>query len=367
MKLLVQILVLMVILTSCSQNDLVNQKGNANNDLNFGSDFSLMKKMEDFGGIYKVNGIEKEGLQIFKENGFVWARLRIFHDPELKGPVCNDLNYTIEMARKAKLYGFKILLDFHYSDEWADAGHQTVPKAWKNLRLDILADSVYLYTKNVLDVLAKEGSTPDMVQIGNEINNGMLWPQGYLWVEGGSANWDNLTVLLKAGVDGVNASDNSGKIKIMIQAATGGSSIASERFYKNIIDRGVDFDVIGLSYYPWWHGDFQKLENTIFALSQDFNQDISIVETAYYSNGWYPESSDWVLTDKPFPPTEQGQYEYMLNLAKTMKLHPKVKTIFYSNPDELDIPETKVPYAGRSLFDMSGNAFKGISAWKNLR
>ncbi len=203
MKHLFQILLLMIIISSCSQNDGLNQDNIVNSDLKFGSDFSLMKKMEDYGGIYKINGIEKEGLQIFKENGYVWARLRIFHTPEIKGPVCNDLSYTLEMAHKAKLYGFKILLDFHYSDEWADAGHQTVPKAWKNLRLDVLADSVYLYTKNVLDVLANAGSTPDMVQIGNEIENGLLWPQGYLWVEGGNAKWDNLAELLNAGINGV--------------------------------------------------------------------------------------------------------------------------------------------------------------------
>ncbi len=152
----------------------------------------------------------------------------------------------------------------------------------------------------------------------------------------------------------------------MIHAATGSNNISSKRFYQNIIDRGVDFDVIGITYFPWWHGDFQQLESTVYSLSKEFKQDISIVETAYYSNGWYPESTDWVLSDKPYPPNEQGQYEYMLNLAKTMKLHPQVKTIFYSNPDELDIPETRVPYAGRSLFDNTGNAFKGVTAWKNL-
>lgn len=366
MKRLVQILVLTMITFSCSLNDLVNQDNNDASSLKFGSDFSLMKKMEDYGGIYKINDIEKEGLQIFKENGFTWARLRIFHDPKLSGPVCNDLPYTLEMAHKAKLYGFKILLDFYYSDEWADPGHQTVPKAWKDLRLDFLADSVYLYTRNVLNALANIGATPDMVQIGNEINNGILWPQGYLWVEGGNANWDNLAVLLKAGINGVKDADNSDKIKIMIHAGTGGNFVASERFYKNIIDRGVDFDVIGISYFPWWHGSFQQLENTVYSLSKKFNQDISIVETAYYSNGWYPESSDWVMTEKPYPPNEQGQYEFMLNLAKTMELHPRVKTIFYSNPDELNIPETKVPYLGRSLFDDSGNAFKGIYAWKRI-
>jgi len=367
MKQLVYILVLTIIAISCSLNDIVNQDDTVNNNLNFGSDFSLLKKMEDHGGIYKINGIEKEGMQIFKENGFTWARLRLFHDPELKGPVCNDLNYTLEMAHKAKLYGYKILLDFHYSDEWADPGHQTVPKAWENLRLDLLSDSVYLYTKNVLDILAKAGSTPDMVQIGNEINNGMLWPYGYLWVEGGNPNWDNLAGLLNAAINGVKSSANSKNIKIMIHAATGDNFNGSEKFYRNMIDRGVDFDVIGMSYYPWWHGDIQKLESTVYAISREFKQEISIVETAYYANGWYPEASDWVLMEKPYPPNEQGQYEYMLELAKTMKLHPKVTSIFYSDPDELDIPETKVPYKGRSLFDTKGNAFKGITAWKNFK
>lgn len=367
MKRLVQILILMMIAYSCSLNDLVEEHDDAISNLKFGSDFSLLKKMEDYGGIYKINGVEKEGLQIFKENGFTWARLRIFHDPELNGPVCNDLSYTLEMAHKAKLYGYKILLDFHYSDNWADAGHQTVPKAWEDLRFDILTDSVYLYTKNVLDKLAKAGSTPDMVQIGNEINNGMLWPYGDLWEEGGNPRWDNLADLLKAGINGVNTSANSDNIQIMIHAATGGNLTASERFYRSMIDRGVDFDVIGISYFPWWHGDIQKLENTVFSLSKEFSQDISIVETAYYANGWYPESSDWVLIEKPYPPNEQGQYEYMRDLAKTMLDHPRIKTIFYSDPDELDIPETKIPYKGRSLFDNSGNAFKGITAWKNIR
>lgn len=353
--------------SACSQSIIEDKSEIIGANLRFGSDFSLLKKMEDFGGVYKINGIEKEGFQIFKENGFTWARLRIFHDPELKGAVCNDLDYTIEMAKKAKLYGFNILLNFHYSDEWADPGHQKVPKAWKDLRLDILSDSVFAYTKNVLDILANEGCTPNMVQIGNEINNGMLWPQGELWVEGGNPNWDNLADLLNAGIAGVRASKNSGEIEIMIHAAPGGNFNASRTFYRNMIARSIDFDVIGISYYPWWHGDFGKLESTVFALSQEFSKDISIVETAYYANGWYPESTDWVLMEKPYPPNEQGQFEYMVELAKTLKIHPRVKTIFYSDPNELDIPESKVPYNGRSLFDNTGNAYKGVTAWKNIK
>ncbi len=337
-------------------------------NLQYGSDFSITKLMEDYGGVYKINGIEKEGLQIFKENGYTWARMRLFHSPEIKGQVCNDLHYTLELARRAKNLGFKVLLDIAYSDAWADPGHQTIPAAWKDLRFDVLRDSVYYYTKNVIEVMTNAGLQPDMVQLGNDIVNGFLWPQGYLWVEGGNANWDNLADLLKAGINGINdATANTKKIKVMIHAASAGDVIACKKFYNNIIDRGVEFEVIGISYYPWWHGEFSQLENSIYTLSKNFNQELSVVETAYYSNGWYPESSDWVLISKPYPPTEQGQFEYLRDLAETLKLHPRVKTVFYWKPDELDIPESKVPYQGRSLFDNSGNALKGLWAWKNSK
>jgi len=368
MKLFLQImhLLLFFLMASCNLNEIGTPNKNTDSNLQYGSDLSITKLMEDYGGVYKIDGIEKEGLQIFKENGYSWTRLRLFHTPEIKGQVCNDLPYTLELARRAKHFGFKVLLDIVYSDTWADPGHQSVPGAWKELRLDILQDSVYLYTKRVIDVMTNAGLQPDMVQIGNEINNGFLWPEGYLWVEGGNAKWDNLAGLLNAGIRGVKDAAKSGKIKIMIHAAIGGDVIASNKFYSNLINRGVEFDVIGISYYPWWHGDFQQLENSIYSLSKNFVQELSVVETAYYSNGWYPESSDWVLAEKPFPPTEQGQYEYLIQLAKTLKLHPSVKTVFYWKPDELDIPESKVPYQGRSLFDNSGNALKGLKAWKNM-
>lgn len=347
---------------SCSLNnsDIKEEK----NVLEFGGDFSIMKKMEDAGGLYKVNGFVKEGLEIFRDNGYSWARLRIFHTPSMVGPVCNDLNYTIEVAQKAKKFGFKILLNFHYSDTWADPGHQTIPSAWRNLSLELVQDSVYEYTKSVIEAMDNSGVLPDMVQIGNEINNGMIWPHGKLWIEPGITNWDDLAKLLQAGILGVKEATNGAGISIMIHAANGGDINVSYKFYKNIIDRGVDFDVIGLSYYPWWHGTFIDLEASIWYLTQKFYKDFSIVETAYYSNDWYPEPTPWIIGDPPFPATEQGQHDFLFALAEVLKQHPRVKTIFYWKPDGLDIPKTKVNYLGRSLFDKDGNTLMGISAWK---
>ncbi len=364
MKLLSYFLFLIIFTTSCSLFGIGEKNKKPEMTLEFGGDFSMIKKMEDAGGLYKVDGIVKEGFEIFHENGYRWARLRILHSPNGVGPACNSLKYTIESAKQAKKYGFKILLNIQYSDMPTNPGHQTLPAAWKNVSFDNLQDSIYNYTKNVIENMGSAGVLPDMVQVGNEINNGMLWPFGKLWFESGITNWNNLSALLTAGINGVKAAQNGAEIPIMIHAANGGDVDASYNFYKNIIDLGVHFDVIGLSYYPWWHGTFIELESNILFLSTQFSQDFSIVETAYYSNGWYPEPSEWFT--EPFKPTERGQNSFLIALANIIKEHPRVKTIFYCQPDIIDIPQTKIEYNGRSLFAPNGDAFMGISAWKEI-
>ncbi len=362
MKLMISALLLFLSL-SCSTN--TTEVPPEQSTLAYGGDLSIAKKMEDYGAVYKINGAAKECFQIFRENNYTWARFRIFHTPNQVGPVCNDLNYTIESAKIAKALGFKLLLDFHYSDTWADPGKQYTPAAWENLSLSILSDSVQIYTTKVLNSMQNAGVLPDMVQIGNEINNGMLWPAGKLWPDNGTANWQGLTQLIKAGIKGVKAAKNSSGIQIMIHAATVKNLEETKTFYSKMIEYGVDFDVIGLSYYPWWHGTFEQLEANLVYLSNTYNLDISLVETAYYSNNWYPEPGNGNLNVKPFPPTEQGQNDFLAELARRLKNYPKVKTVFYWEPEALDIPESKIIYLGRSLFDPKGNAFKGISAWKD--
>jgi arabinogalactan endo-1,4-beta-galactosidase len=343
------------------ENDLPEQ-----GHLVYGGDFSIMKKLEDWGGEYKLNGEVNEGFQLFNENGYTWCRLRIFHTPNMEGPVCNDLEYTIALAQKAKQFGFKIFLNFHYSDTWADPGKQFVPKAWENLDFETLTDSVFHYTKKVMQAMKSAGVFPEMVQVGNEINNGMIWPHGKLW-DNGNARWDELTMLLKAGIRGVKAVEGGTEIPIMIHAATGGNLVESDNFYSNILQRGTDFDVIGLSYYPWWHGTFEDMEKNLEFLSNKYEQEISVVETAYFANDWYPGPGEHVLDVQPYPPTEQGQYDFLVELAQRLKKYPKVTSVFYWKPDGLDIPDSGVPWLGRSLFDRSGNAFKGISAWKTQK
>ncbi|MEN8115887.1 MAG: glycosyl hydrolase 53 family protein [Bacteroidota bacterium] len=356
-------LIILLTVYSCANKNCNDETENTQK-LEIGGDFSIMKKMEDSGGIYKIDGQAKEGYQIFKDNGYTWARLRIFHTPNMEGPVCNSLDYTIALAKKAKQFGFKIFLNFHYSDTWADPGHQIAPEAWQNKSFEAVTDSVYAYSKSIIEAMEDVGVLPDLVQVGNEINNGMIWPYGKLWNDDGTANWDNLTTLVKAGIRGVKEAKNGFDIPIMIHAATGGDLVASNNFYKNFLQRNVEFDIIGLSYYPWWHGTFDQLETNLEYLSGEYEQEISLVETAYYANGFYPEPSEWVLDIQPYPPTEQGQYNFMVHLKNILEKYPKVTSLYYWKPDGLDIPDSGVHFIGRSLFDRDGNVLKGISAWK---
>ena len=333
-------------------------------DFMYGGDFSILKKMEDSGGVYKIDGLEKDALEIFSDNGYNYGRVRIFHTPNMTGPVCNSLDYTIELSNKIKASGMKILLDFHYSDTWADPGHQIKPAAWEGLSFEVLKDSVYQYSKNVIEKMKAANVLPDMVQIGNEVSPGMIWPDGQIFT-GGGENWEDFSALLISGIKGVkDASGDEFDMPIMIHTDKGGDLTATGAFFTQIERYGVEYDVIGLSYYPWWHGTFDDLEKNLSWLSENKEQDIVIVETAYYSNGWYPEPAEWVLDVQPFPPDEQGQYDFLVELEYIARKYPGVKGIFYWKPDGLDIPASRVHYLGRSLFSPDGNAYKGISAFK---
>jgi arabinogalactan endo-1,4-beta-galactosidase len=355
------IVTIMFFLTSCQGKSTDNQAS-----FIYGGDFSLIKKIEDVGGIYKIDGQSKPGIEIFKENGYNYGRVRIFNNPNNIGPVCNSLEYTIALSKNIKAAGMKLLLDFHYSDTWADPSHQIKPKAWENISFEALTDSVYTYSKNVILAMKAAGVLPDMVQVGNEITPGMIWPDGKIYKDTGE-DWNSFTTLLKAGIKGVKDAYGKTSVPVMIHIDKGGDQGATEYFFKKILEKGVEFDIIGQSYYPWWHGSFADLEKNIKWMSANYDKDIMLVETAYFSNGYYPEPDKWVLNVKPFPPTPEGQYNYLVALDSIAHKYPKVKGIFYWEPENISIPDTNVFYLGRSLFDKDGNALKGITAFKKKR
>ena len=243
-----------------------------------GADISFLPELEAKGMKFSDNGIEKDAIQILKDHGFNYVRLRIFVDPQNdsgyspKKGFC-DLAHTKEMAKRVKAAGMKFLLDFHYSDYWADPGKQYKPKAWEGQNFTQLKQTVYDYTKMVMQQLKDQNTSPDMVQVGNEINHGTIWPDGYI------NNLDSLSQLIYAGINAVKAVSSS--TSIMLHLALGGQNDEARFWLDNMIMRGVPFDVIGLSYYPRWHGTLDDLQYNLADLSKHYNKDVIVVEYSH--------------------------------------------------------------------------------------
>ncbi|HEX7511496.1 MAG TPA: glycosyl hydrolase 53 family protein, partial [Chitinivibrionales bacterium] len=230
-----------------------------------GADVSWIPEEEARGVKYFDNGVQKDIFQILKDHKFNYIRLRIFNNPTAKsggsvattgavyggydssGPGFCDLAHTKAMALRIKAAGMKLSLDFHYSDNWADPGKQYKPHAWANATFTQLTDSVRRYTTYVLTELKNQGTLPGMVQVGNEITAGMIWPEGKI------NNWDNFAELLKAGIAGVKDVDST--IKIVLHIDKGGSYADTKSWLSNALSRDVAFDILGQSCYTEFQGN----------------------------------------------------------------------------------------------------------------
>ncbi len=236
-----------------------------------GADISFLPQLESRGMKFSDKGMEKDIFEILKDHKFNYIRLRIFNDPAAdsgyspKKGFCDE--HTKAMAKRIKAAGMKFLLDFHYSDTWADPGKQFKPSAWKGYNFEELKDAIRSYTKDVLLALKAQGTLPDIVQVGNEINSGIIWPDGK------ASNMDTLTQFLKAGIAGVNDVDPS--INIMLHIVCGGQNKKSRYFFDNMISYGIDFDIIGQSYYPKWHGTLDSLKDNLTDLAKRYKQNNS--------------------------------------------------------------------------------------------
>ena len=307
-----------------------------------GADLSFLKQTEDRGFVFKENGQAKPSLQIFKDHGYNWVRLRLFHTP---AELPNSLSYTIELAKRAKTMGFRFLLDIHYSDTWADPAKQFTPKAWEGKSHNELVKAVFDYTKSVLTSFRDSGVFPEMVQVGNEVINGMLWPDGKL-----PANWDNFAELLKAGINGVMAScGNNTCPQILIHIDQGGNKANTKYFFDKINSYGIHYDVIGQSYYPWWHGSLLDLRENLAFTAKEYGKDIIVVEAAY---NWKPK--EYVNKYAPFPETPEGQREFLEEVNKIVMSVPENRGIgvFWWEP--------AVSKGSRGFFDEAGNVMPVI-------
>jgi beta-galactosidase len=244
-------------------------------DQMLGADISFLPELEASGIQFSDKGVKKDAIEILQSHGFNYVRLRLFHNPSLDsgyspGKGFCDLANTLAMAKRVKASGMKLLLDFHYSDYWADPGKQYKPAAWKNLNFTDLKKALYDYTREVMLALKAQGTLPDMVQVGNEINHGIVWPDGNV------ANIDGTAQLINAGTAAVKSVHPT--VQLMLHVALGGQNHESVFFIDNMVARGVPFDVIGQSFYPKWHGTLSDLENNLNDLSRRYNKDVMVVE-----------------------------------------------------------------------------------------
>ncbi len=312
-----------------------------------GADLSFLGQAEARGTQYKDNGVGKPGLQLFKDHGYTWIRLRLFHTPT---QLPNNLQYTIELAQKAKALGYKFLLDFHYSDTWADPAKQTIPKAWQGKSHAELVKLVEDYTRDSIVAFREAGVMPEMVQIGNEITNGMMWPDGKL-----PENWDNFADLIKAGVRGMDKGRaDAPRPRLLVQTERPGNIEVTRNFYDNLFQRGVECDIIGFSYYPWWHGSLLQVRDCLGFTAERYKKDIILVEVAY---NWRP--TEYRNSPPPFPESPEGQRDFWEEVNRLVLEVPYGlgKGVFWWEPA---VPVGPRGLSSRGMFDNEGNALPAV-------
>jgi arabinogalactan endo-1,4-beta-galactosidase len=318
-------------------------------DYAIGADLSFLKQAEDSGFTFKEGDQAKPGLEIFRDHGYNWIRLRLFHTP---ARLPNDLDYTIALAQDAKKLGFKFLLNYHYSDTWADPGKQYCPKAWEGKSHDELVQAVYEYTRDTIKAFVHADVLPDMVQIGNEIIHGMLWPDGKL-----PENWDNLAELIQAGINGMDAGrGNNSRPLIMIHIDKGGDLEATKWFFDKWHSYGIDYDIIGQSYYPWWHGSLLDLRENLHFMANTYDKDIILVEVAYNC-----EPAEYSEKPAPFPETPDGQREFLDEVHRLVLNTPnnRGKGVFWWEP-------ATRRGGRRTMFDQNGVAMPVIHVFEKF-
>lgn len=303
-----------------------------------GGDISMLTKYEDAGVDYK----DKDGksvlpLDFFKEQGLNAMRVRLFVDPsnDADKAVCQDLTFVKELGKRIKDAGMSFMLDFHYSDTWADPAKQWTPDAWKNLSDTKLAEKLYKYTQDCLEQLKEAGATPDFIQIGNEISYGMLWGTkaavgdndiNRCYTNSNTANWTRFYSFLKQAAKACR--DYCPKAKIIIHSERVPTKDVLTDFFDRMKNNDIDYDIIGLSYYPAYHGALSVLEASLKALEgKQYGKDIMIVETGY-CYAWALDGTEYDLT-KTYPYTEEGQRKFTADLIEQLKAHSSVIGLFW--------------------------------------
>ena len=306
-----------------------------------GGDISLLPEYEEAKATYldHSGSVIASPLEFFKAEGMNAMRLRLFVNPSQysgsdKDPnACQDIDYVKRLGKRIKDAGFKLMLDFHYSDTWADPAKQWTPAEWVGFSDTELYQKIYAYTKDALKQMVDAGATPDFIQPGNEISYGMLWG-AYGTAEsslkkcyiGNSANWSRFTTLLANAIKACREVCPEAKIVLHTERVQQPDVLAN--FYTQMKNASVDYDIIGLSYYPYWHGALTVLENALKRMEADFaGKDIMVVETGY-PYAWAVPGSTYDFTSL-YPYSDDGQKAFTKALIDMLNKHQTVKGLFW--------------------------------------
>lgn len=330
-----------------------------------GADISALERIEQAGGVFR-DGPPGTAIAILRAHGSNTFRLRLFVNPNHDEVQVNDLEYTVRLAKRVKASGATLLLDLHYSDTWADPGNQATPAAWAALDFDALEQRVETWSGEVMTRLRQEGALPGIVQVGNEIDGGMLWPLGRVGgVNDTPAQWDRLARLLKAAIRGVRAALGPAEpVKILLHYSGGGNLGGTQWFFDHIGQYGVPYDLIGLSYYPWWHGTLAGLRANLLATATRYGRDVMVVETAYpwRIGGWETMAPD--RTAMTWAVSPAGQSEFLRDVLAAVAGVPDGHGagVIWWYPESIPVNGLFVWGGGSlALFDTGGNLLPAAS------
>ena len=367
-----------------------------------GADISTLLEVESCGGkYYDEENNQKDLISILKDHGFNYIRLRLWNNPyddngNSFGAGTCDLETVIKIAKRVKAQGLKILLDYHYSDFWTDPGKQTKPRAWANHSVSELIKDIYDFTYETLLKMDSEQVFPDMIQVGNELSAGLLWPEGR-WPEFG-----NIAAFVGSGIKAVHAAETAvnKKSKIMIHLDNGGKNELYRTWFDNYMKLGPDFDIIGLSYYPFWHGSLCDLKNNMADIAIRYNKELVVAEVsmgftmedyAAYEH-LSPENRKGYATKPelaarlPYEMSKEGQVKFTEDFLNTLKSVPEHKGIgfFWWEAGWLPVPgsgwatDAAIKYmnekgpggnewANQALFDYDGHALPALNLIKDFK
>ena len=330
-----------------------------------GADVSSVQRAEDLGQKYfNAAGTQQDPLDILKGVGMNYVRLRIWNNPPSG---YNNEAKVLAFAKIVKSKGLKLMIDFHYSDTWADPGKQFKPAAWSSHTISQLQTDVYNYTFKVCNDLKAQGTTPDSVQIGNEINVGMLWPDGKVV----NNNFTNLGLLLKQGYNAVKAC-NSGT-QVIIHTADADSDANARWFYDGIKGQGVNWDITGLSYYCYWHGSMSNMTSVVKDVISRYGKPAILAETAYpFTASNADSTANSISSSTPcsgYPASWSGQASNFTAVQAAAKAGGAIG-VFYWEPtwvatagngwDPANISGSGDQWDNQAVFNWTGNLNPGI-------